>query len=288
VKGNVVLTVLALCSATACLGEVEGRGDAEKRSERAEKTAAALHRSIPEEIKALGNHPWAGQYYFGDGLGVNVSLILAPQSGYLFEWHGCLGLYDRNYGAATWKKDRLRLSFTFPNERKGFQGIAEEFVPVAWGDRKYLIPVNDIVGFCNRVNDGFEPREGMHGFYLLRDGDEKKDVKGLPSVPEEFRPYLLARPIEAKIISVGQYTTHPSVCDWKFKLTPVTLNCGKNKGLLKGMELHVVEPEDVVESVEVTKVGAETAEATMTQIGEEQAGPQIGWKLSTRFRWHSD
>ena len=36
----------------------------------------------------------------------------------------------------------------FPNKREGFQGIAEEFVPIAWGDREYLVPADDIVGFC--------------------------------------------------------------------------------------------------------------------------------------------
>ena len=152
----------------------------------------------------------------------------------------------------------------------------------------YLVPSDGIVGFCNEVNDGSEPRKGVHGFFLLREGDEKKKVKGFPDVPGEFRPYLLARPIEAEIIGVGKYTTRPSVCDWKFKDTPVTLNCGKNKGLLKGMTLHVIKPEDAVESVEVTKVGAEESEAVMTQIGEEEkVGPQIGWKVSTRCRWYS-
>jgi hypothetical protein len=199
-----------------------------------------------------------------------------------------LGLYDRNYGAVTSDKGKLRLSFTFPNKRKGFQGIAEELIPIAWGDRKYLVPSDDIVGFCNKVNDGSGPRKGVHGSHLLRRGDEEKEVTGFPNVPEEFKAYLLARPIEAEIIGVGKYTTHPSVCDWKFKETPVTLNCGKNKGLLTGMELHVIQPDDIVESVVVKEVGEEQSEAVMTQIGEEEAGPQIGWKLSTRCRWYSD
>lgn len=134
----------------------------DKRSEEANQAAEKIRQAIRKEIKTLGNHAWAGEYYFGDGLGVNVSLILAPASGYVFEWHGCLGLYDRNYGTVTWHNGRIRLSFTFPNEQKGFVGIAEEFIPVSWGDRQYLIPSDDIVGFCNSVNDGSEPRKGPH------------------------------------------------------------------------------------------------------------------------------
>ncbi len=72
--------------------------DRAKYSEEAEATAKQLRQKIRDEVRSLGEHAWAGEYYHGDGLGVNVFLMLAPQAGYLFEWHGCLGLYDRNYG----------------------------------------------------------------------------------------------------------------------------------------------------------------------------------------------
>jgi hypothetical protein len=279
-----IVALFMLCVvAVFIVFEKFGRNDSDKQSEQAQKKAETLRLQIREEIKSLGNHAWAGDYYWGDGLGANVSLMLAPKSGYVFEWHGCVGVYDRNYGAVTWTKDRIRLSFTFPNERKGFQGIAEEFIPIAWGDRKYLIPADDIVGFCNKVNAGDEPRKDMHGRYLLRDGDEKKDVKGFPSVPEEFKPHLLANPIEADIVGVGKATLRSGS---EFKETPVTLNSGKKQGLLVGMALEVIMPDNLVESVTVTKVEDERSEALMTQFGEKDAGPQIGWRLSTRCRWN--
>lgn len=252
------------------------------------KSPTNCARKIEAEIKKLGDHQWAGDYYEGDGLGENVTLVIAPESGYLFEWHGCLGLYDRNYGAVTWDKGNIRLSFTFKNERKGFEGIAEQFTPIAWGDRKYLVPSDDIVGFCNEVNQGNEPRQGVHGRYLLREGDEKKEATGLPAIPPEFNPYVLPHSIQAEIAAVGNPTTRPSVCDWRFKDTPVTLNAGKKAGLLSGMELYVVEPKNLVQSVKITEVEEEKSQAVMTQTGEEKAGPQIGWRLSTRLPWHSE
>ena len=256
-----------------------------KRSERAEARAKSLRQAIQNEIKKLCKHEWAGEYFEGDGLGVNVSLLIAPNSGYVFEWHGCLGLYDRNYGAVTNANGKLRLSFTFENHRKGFQGIAEEFIPVQWGMRNYLIPADDMIGFCNAVNSRDEPREGGHGKYLLRRGDERKKVVGDPVVPAECRAYLLKSPVSAEIIKIGSYTTRPSVCEWKFKDTPVTVNVGKKSGLFPGMELSVTDPDSVVESVEVKSVGENQSEGIMTQIGEESEGPKIGWKLSTLPRW---
>jgi hypothetical protein len=122
--------------------------DREKHSEKAQRVAKLKREKILQEIQKLGPHDWAGEYYAGDGLGVNTSLVLAPSSGYVFEWHGCLGLYDRNYGVVAWTNSRVCLSFTFENTRKGFQGIAPELIPVPWGARQYLVPADDIIGFC--------------------------------------------------------------------------------------------------------------------------------------------
>src|SRR5262245_32032 len=91
--------------------------DQAKQSATAERTANSMRDKIRAEVKSLGEHEWAGEYYAGDGLGVNTSLAIAPKSGYVFEWHGCLGLYDRNYGAVAWTNGRVRPSFTYKNER---------------------------------------------------------------------------------------------------------------------------------------------------------------------------
>ena len=242
-----------------------------------QKTAETLRRQVQEEIKTLGNHPWAGDYYCGDGLGANISLILHRKPATCSSGTD-LGLYDRNYGPVAWTKGRLRLSFSVPNQRQGFQGIAEEFIPVTWGERQYLVPANDMVQFCNEVNSGDEPQEGIHGCYLLRRGDEEKDAQGFPAVPEAFKRFLLRHPIQAEIVDVGKVTLRS---DSKFKETPVTLNRGKKQGLLAGMALQVVKPDNLVEAITVTKVEEERSEAVMTQISEE-AGPQVGWTFSTR------
>ncbi len=157
-----------------------------KDSAEAEKTAKSRHAAIAKELKTLGDHEWAGDYYCGDGLGVNVTFIASPKTGYVFECRGCGGLYDRNYGSAKHDSDRIQLEFTFANHQHSFPGIASEFLPVRWGDRHYLIPTNKVVGFCNDVNDGSEPRTDVHGSFLLRRGDEKKRVKGPPPLPAKY------------------------------------------------------------------------------------------------------
>ncbi len=257
----------------------------EKLSENSERRAEELQSLISAEIAAVPNHAWAGSYYKGDGRGENVSFIIAPTNGYLFEWHGCLGLYDRNYGNIELQAERLRLTFAYPNTRGGFQGIAEELLPVSWGDRIYLIPSDEIVGFCNDINSGKEPRRRIYGQYLLRDGDETKAVQGQPEIPIEFRRYLLDKPITAVITGIGNVTKRPSVCEWYFKDTEVVLGGGIKDGILLGMEFYVVTPDDVVESLTIQSVDEARSIGVVTQIDENASPIKPGWEVSTRPRW---
>jgi len=279
--------VALLVAVTACRRERTNRTDI-KYSDKSEQTAKKLRQEIRAEIATLTGHEWAGTYYEGDGLGVNISLDIAPKSGYLFEWHGCLGLYDRNCGAVTASNGRLRLSFTFANKREGFQGIAEEFVPIPWGDRKYLVPSDQVAGFCNHVNAGLEPRNDLHGCGLIRLGDERKKVTGFPSVPREFTAYLLSKPVEAEIIAVRACKIRPTCGTQQLKETLVVLGAGKVDGLLPGMELYVSKPDNIGETVEIAGIDENKSEGVMIQIGEDEPGPQIGWKLSTRPPWRQD
>lgn len=275
--------VLLLLTVAACGG---GTSDRRKFSEQAEKTADKLRKEIQAEVQTLKDHPWAGEYYCGDGLGMNVSLIIAPKRGYVFAWHGCLGLYDRNYGAVTETNGGIRLAFTFENKKKDeFVGIAEEFIPVAWGRRRYLIASNEVVRFCNEVNAGSEPRTDLHGFHLLRCGDEDQKVTGFPTVPDRYRPYLLKSPITVEIVAVGSPRSRDGVGEWKFKDTPVTINAGEKHGVRVGMKFHVTSPDHAWESVDIVKVEKEKSEGIMTQMGRISPSPEVGWRLSTRLPW---
>lgn len=149
-----------------------------KRSKATEKIYEAREKLILKEVKALKNHAWAGSYYEGDGLGENVRVSIAPTNGFVFSWRGCVGMYDRNYGGIAETNGVLNLTFTLPNERRGFQGLSKEFILVHWGPRTYLIATNEMVDFCKDVKSGRDPRSDMHGRHLLRNGDEKKRVNG--------------------------------------------------------------------------------------------------------------
>ena len=69
-------------------------------------------------------------------------------------------------------------------EEPGTGSLATRLVPVAWGDRRYLVPEAEIASFRSAVEQGHEPRGGPHGAFYLRCDDWWKAVEGLPTLPD--------------------------------------------------------------------------------------------------------
>jgi len=188
--------VAGICLMSLCLSSsaaVEEDSDV-AAAEFDQRTAA-----IKAEIEVGSEAEWAGEYGFGDGLGVNVSLALAPEGGFTFIWTGCLGVYGRNYGTVVLRSGRLALDFAHPNEPGAFGGFSKVLVPVSWGDRHYLVGEEQLGSFVNAINAGIEPCSHRCGRFLVRDGDEEVKVTGRPELPAEYGARLLDTPIYAHV-----------------------------------------------------------------------------------------
>lgn len=143
----------------------------------------------------------AGEYYRGDGLGVNWMLELTPDGRYSFLWSGCLGVYEKDWGYYRLKDGKVQLSQAKPPLKPRESGKPWiERVPtglrlIRWGTRRYLIPDEEKQAFCEAVRTGREPRTGSRGRFFLADvpeaGEELKDVlNGLPDVPDSWKSML--------------------------------------------------------------------------------------------------
>ena len=65
--------------------------------------------------------------------------------------------------------------------------LAQQFIPVSWGKRLYLIEDYRAGTFVRDVIRGYEPRLSGDGIHLLRVGDWKLRVSGRPEVPEDWK-----------------------------------------------------------------------------------------------------
>jgi hypothetical protein len=285
VKSRLVpILMLGVLMAMLSSGPVLGRVKKGKLSAEATASADERKKRIREEIARTGEHEWAGEYYYGDHLGVNVALSVAPESGFVFTWLGCVGLYDLNYGRVRFEDGLLKLIFSYQNERGGFSGIAPEFYPVRWGDRHYLIPSDGVIEFCNAVNSGLEPCRFFCARFLLRRGDRDNHSEGRPNVPAEFLQYLMPDPLKADIISIekSRITKDRELAGLKFRVSTVVLDAGKAEGILLGLELHSYDPLNA-ETAEVIEIQEHTSRARIVQVATDSEKPTAGWRLSTRM-----
>jgi len=278
-----VAVVLLLCVSSVWAEQNE------KLSDENQAIIEAKRQTITNEIAQLKDHPWAGRYYYGDGLGANVWLTLASENGFTVTWYGCLGLYDQNHGTVAMDGNHIKFSFTFDMESGYIGNYASERIPIRWGERLYLIPTDGIVRFCNAINSGKEPRNGPHGQFFLRRGDWEKEAPGKPELPKEFMPYLLDKPVDAAIVSIKN-TREERVG----KIATVVMDKGKEAGLLPGMELSVVRPNNVYQEVKLTKVEETQSEGEYIYARPYESflsrtsAPVSGWQLSTRPSWRRD
>lgn len=272
--------VLALSILAIAQARSQSNEPGKKFSQSAQAAADARTSLIRHELRTLKNHEWAGEYFYGDGLGVNVFLTLAPEHGFVFTWHGCLGLYDLNYGQVIYENDAINLDFTYPNNREGFEGIAPKLLPVRWGKRHYLIPVDRILDFTNAINAGAEPNSlfgGLSYSFLLKKGDEKKRVEGQPTLPSEFLSYILPAPITASLSSVEHIEVRGS-----HRASTIKVDVGTGTGLKKGMKLFLQNQSHIYVSAVVTDVTEKSALAVIEQDVVDPA-PSVGWELSTKL-----
>lgn len=281
------LLLLVACSAPAAPPKPPAATATKPAAAQPDGDAAERRRAaIRKELAGLGPHPWAGEYYEGDGLGANIALSLAPHAGMAATWNGCMGLYGANRGRVEARDGTLRFVYDTPNA-PGFGGFPDTVHSVRWGARRYLIPDAKLIAFVNAVHRGFEPRRDRHGMFLLADGDEKKPASGLPTLPPRFLALLRRQPLEAQVRSVDHVESKrdsmPSLgCNHVYRLT---LDRGANDRLAPGMELVGVGATRSGITAAVLDVASDSATVKVVGMFEDcnkpKTVPAVGWRFST-------
>ena len=128
-----------------------------------------------------------GAYYFGDGLGVNCLLELKENRRFSFRWTGCVGVYDRNTGRWEWEGQVMVFKPEHKNATEGFSGMNVRFIPVAWGQRVYLVDEYELPGFCAGIKR-LTSRD-LHGLDFVKVGKSRElsPLSGEPRVPARYQ-----------------------------------------------------------------------------------------------------
>lgn len=253
-----------------------------KLSDNSNEEARIYLSNIKAEIRRLGKHDWAGEYSFGDGLGMNADLLIAPNSGFLFTWSGCL---IREQGFGDLKVENNKIILNYKNVATDWSDWSE-LLMVKWGDVRFLIPSTRIIDFCNFINSGLDPKE----LFLVHRKDKNKQLKGKPNIPSEFSSYLLEKPIKGQILEVEENYTEPSekYPEIPLNITIVRINKGKEDGVLEGMNFRVVDQE-FYSHVKIIEVKEHEAKGKILRLifdlKKTITIPKNGWKVSTSIEF---
>lgn len=98
-----------------------------------------------------------GTYAFGDGLGMNISVVLKPDGSFDSEWLGCMGSYGKASGS--WQLHDSQIVFVSAYER----GMLKNFFRIATAMSR-----SGQIGFvrAQRKEDGFDE------FFLKHSSDD--------------------------------------------------------------------------------------------------------------------
>ncbi|HKY19764.1 MAG TPA: hypothetical protein VJM31_00980 [Vicinamibacterales bacterium] len=126
-----------------------------------------------------------------------------------------------------------------------------------------------MLDFINSVNHGWEPRHSAAGLYLLRHGDSDRPVTGAPSIPSEWRDYLLRQPVTGRITSVAD-ARHAEI------------DLGRRHGLRVGMVLWAELTPTAMFPAEVTRVTPNTSEVMVESTYRQSF--VVGQRVRSRDR----
>lgn len=259
--------------------EAERRRKFFESLEAREKLLTERSAAIRERLKELAAKPeaftpwdrewyreWAGEYTCGDGLGMNVTILIGPDNDLVYTWYGCMGLYDSQIPkvrkAGKIGEEYLELTLEAPtDEHKGMNYLDGRLLLIRWGDRHYAVPSGKLQEFCNIVNEGWEGsspglwfpiRNRPHRSWAV---ENRTPPPGLPEVPAEASGWLLKETVEAPLLRIDSLQPHPSsqptLQDYT---TTATLGAGSARGLRPGMNLKWSGPGSTTVTVKLTDV----------------------------------
>lgn len=291
---GVITASVAACQTAPTSGRIKeddlqaASGDIDARRNRIkdELTSLADRKNLPADH---WSRAWAGTYYVGDRLGMNVNIAVAPKAGIAYTWHGCLGLYDGNHGDidgtfdddGDGKPDGLKIKWALNlNDRFNFQSQKYYFVrwagPPGSPGRFYFVPESQMIKLVNNYNEGGYARDGMYSAPLKY--GSAPPVEGVPQLPARWAKMLITVALDARITSVTPVATRNVAGNVDATDARLTLNKGRADGLYLGMEASVG-PLAGIGRLTIDKLDEHTAEAAyraFTTAGKPAILPGIG------------
>lgn len=268
------------------LGDIIAREEANLRARSERIRTEVAHLTPTDEGWAK---EWAGEYYCGDGLGMNVSIGIAPQSGVTYTWHGCLGLYDANHGDIIESfPGGVKVKLAIDESLSTYHFMSSTLYFIKLGEHHGIIPEAQMREFVNRYIAGGQPRESaIYDIPMKVRLDGMPEVKGLPkpmrptAFPPQFALLFSPTPLTVSLTAVvpqPEVKTLSTPLKWS-----VEIDKGSESGVFVGMEIPY-RTEWETGSIVITTIQANSASGMVRFVSTAPSGnaaaPAPGWSFT--------
>lgn len=237
---------------------------------------------IYRELKALKDHPWAGQYYRGEYLDQEVSLTISPDSGAAYALRGCFPTpCDLNYGTVSFDGKYIHIKWQLDTQDKPW--FPTKFLSINWGERQYLVPTGSILGFCKDIRENLKEQTQHYGYNAWHRDGPKKNVSGLPQLPKEFEKYRNMESISGSVKEAGPVTIASEYGSnrntTKCMAQKVVLDIGEANAVLPQMRFRLTNENGSYGWITITQVRVHEADAIaqfQRNAGESTKSLEVG------------
>lgn len=206
-----------------------------------------------QELLSGDAAPDDGVYSWSTGY-EGATLHYGQSVGYAYQHNTCISHY-RSVGEVRLGDALLQLRRRSASEPV-WGAEPPRLIPVRWGERRYLVPEDELGDFAYSIFDEEEPRCGEHGRFLMREGGERLVVSGPPELPPAWRGLLRREAAEVRVTRV-EVKSSPA----RGFVHTLTLDGGADRGLVAGMLLSPRRGEPFHTRVKVVRVNAQDAVA---------------------------
>ena len=245
-----------------------------------DRKVLARMQTVREELEGDADRAaWAGEYSLGDGYD-HASLRVAPGEGYAFTWWGCTGLDNQDHGELRERGGQLELlsQFEAVEPESSWSGLRTHLIPVAWGERRFLIAPDQMLAFGNDVRSGARPEIFLKRYWVRGNWDRSAALQGEPKLPAEFAWVLQAEPIRATVLEVLSLPDKAEFATRAAKAL-VRLDIGSESGAYSWMELYQEDPPPGTSGMAWIQEADASGSTAMLYVTEGDAMPEVGWSF---------
>ena len=205
---------------------------------------------------------------------MNLRLWVAPRAGAAFQWHGCLGLYEQNFGTVESNGPYLSIDWRIENDDPYVTDT--RYIVTPFRNSIFLVPAHEVHRFCLAAR-GVSPMPMM---VLSSQSARNQPTLQRPELPAEYQKYLDLDPIQSKVLSVNDPERKKLTDKLDLITQTVILDAGKDKHLFVGMRLQAMKPE--LPDRTVTVIDVRATESTAVSETRRKTGRPL---LPIKKRW---